>query len=132
MTTPSESTMRLVAANLIAFTLDAVDAPRDSVVVSDEDLEYWGRFYMANRFAARGVLFETFMTDPFAISQAVLFGGRLRDPDDFLPLLPRQREVAREMHPHVQAISKPLPPLPDECYGSDALDIPIFLRKQAD
>jgi hypothetical protein len=49
MTKPSETTMRRVAANLLAFTLDAVGEPTEPVVTSDENLEYWGRFFVANR-----------------------------------------------------------------------------------
>jgi hypothetical protein len=124
MQKPSEETMRRVQSNLLAFAISA--ASMEPVIVSDDDLEYWGRFFVENRLHARGILFETFMVHPFEIGQAALFGNRLRDPEDLLPLLPRQREVALRVHPHVRAISKPLPD------ADEWLDMPIFLRKQAD
>lgn len=146
MQNPSEETMRRVSENMRAFVAGATSSVvqclvvsagvQQTVIVSDDDLEYWGNFFVENRFHARGILFETFMLHPFGISQAVLFRGRLRDPEDFLPLLPRQRDVARGQHPHVRAISKPLPPVRDsEVHNMPAdilLDLPIFLRKQAD
>jgi hypothetical protein len=87
------------------------------------------------------------MTDPFAIAQAALFGTPMPLPKDeeFYPLLPRQREAALHVHPRVRAVSRPLPELhelleraglcmlPGQPLSSDELlDIPVFLRKQAD
>lgn len=134
---PSESTMRRIAANLIAFMLDAV-TPDEPIIASDEDLEYWGRFFVANRFAERGILFETFMLHPFEIAQAALFGAPISEPRDtqFRPLLPAQKEAAelaflemklmefgrrREPVHHLRAISRPI----------DNSDL-AFLRRQAD
>ena len=98
MNAPAESTMRRTAANLLSFLL-AADEPCEPLFVADEDLEYWGRFYVGNNFEARGILFETFMSDPFAIGQAAIFGTPRSLPagDEFYPLLPRQREVAARM-----------------------------------
>lgn len=139
MQRPSESTMRLIAANLRAFTINAVNhnaAIRNPVVMSDEDLDYWGDFYVANHFAARGILFEIFMTDPFAIAQAVIFKSA-RDEPEFRPLLPPQRDVAMQFHPHRRAISMPLPVGESHFRdlitdGDDYLEMPAFLRRQAD
>lgn len=97
--------------------IDPADMP---IILADEDLEYWGRYFVANRFDKRGVLFETFMTDPFAIAQALLFGLPMPLPkgEEFYPLLPRQREVAVRTHPRVRAVSRPLPEM------HELLDIP--------
>ncbi len=131
MNKPSEETMRRVAANLLAFTLDAalnqdIVGP---VILSDEEIEGWGRFYVENNFHARGILFETFMLHPMEISQAALFPELGVDPD-LLPLLPKQRDVAqrvrleecsRQCGKSVRANSRPL----------DASDL-VFLKRQAD
>lgn len=121
--------------------LDPADMP---IILADEDLEYWGRWFVDNHFEKRGVNFETFMTDPFAIAQALLFGLPMPLPkgEEFYPLLPRQREVAAGMHPRVRAISRPLPESHDALIRagftptlpgvSVTAELPVFLRKQAD
>lgn len=146
MNKPSEATMRGCAANLLAFVLDAALDQNivGPVILSDEYLEDWGRFYEENNFYARGILFETFLTDPEAISQAVLFGGVMPLPrgEEYYPLLPRQREVALRTHPRVRANSRPLPGSHDALVRagftptlpgvSVTAELPVFLRKQAD
>jgi hypothetical protein len=94
-----------------------------ALILADEEIEYWGRYFVANRFDRRGVLFETFMMDPFAIAQALIFNLPMPVPEgeEFYPLLPDQRYVAMRFHPHVRAWSFPL-----------SEDVPVFLRRQAD
>lgn len=103
---------------------NVIDPECVPVILPDEEIEYWGRFYEENNFHSRGIRFEIFMTDPFAISQAILFGTPMPLPrgEDYYPLLPRQRDVALRAHPRVRAISRPL---------ADA-ELPVFLRRQAD
>lgn len=101
-----------------------IDPATVPLILPDEDIEYWGRWFVENNFYARGVRVETFMTNPFEISQALLFGLPMPLPkgEEFYPLLPRQREVALRVHPRVRAISRP---------ARDA-ELPVFLRMQAD
>lgn len=144
MKKPSESTAQRVADNLGEFTRDLFSRALyatftafnflDTGIYSDEEIEYWGRYFVDNKFAARGILFETFMTDPFEISQAVLFDRRRRDQMgdevEFYPLLPKQREAAQRVRVEMsgrrygkslRAHSRPL----------DAIDL-VFLKRQAD
>ncbi|MCU7842090.1 MAG: hypothetical protein KZQ94_22305 [Candidatus Thiodiazotropha sp. (ex Troendleina suluensis)] len=70
-------------------------------VYSDAYLSYWGDVYVANRaiLEDRGVVFETFLTDPRAILEAVLFCKPLplSEGEDFYPLLPSQKAVQERL-----------------------------------
>ncbi|MCU7877250.1 MAG: hypothetical protein KZQ84_10705 [Candidatus Thiodiazotropha sp. (ex Lucinoma borealis)] len=70
-------------------------------VYQDQYLEYWGDVYLSNKaiLKERGVLFDTFLIDPKAILEAVLFGKPLPLPEgeDFYPLLPSQRAVQERL-----------------------------------
>ena len=95
--------------------------------VTDDDLECWGNYYLANRLYERGILFATFMQDPRAIAEAITFRWAMPIPDgeEFYPLLPEQREAAERIESHNRprrrAMSAPV--LPDDL---------AFLKRQAD
>lgn len=69
---------------------------------SDEYIEFYGDLYLRNltRLSTRGILFETFLLDPYEILRAAVFS--LPMPligDEFYPLLPDQQKAARlQMH----------------------------------
>lgn len=113
-----------------------VDLSRD-----DRALERWGRLYCANNFYARGVLFETFMVDPRAIAEAILFRKAMPIPagQEFYPLLPEQTQAATNAEGQTQArttrrvpgISKPIGDV-FEARRREIDNLPVFLRKQSD
>ena len=59
---------------------------------TDESLDYWGHLFVANRLDLKGVRFSSFMQNPEAIFEAVIWRDRI-EFDGYLPLLPRQKEV---------------------------------------
>lgn len=106
----------------VVAVLDPADMP---IILADEDLEYWGRWFVGNHLEKRGVNFETFMTDPFAIARALVFRAPVDASagDEFLPLLPEQiaASVRADRCPRRRAITRP----------TEEHDL-VFLRKQAD
>ena len=95
-----------ILRNLGAFVAEtACPLPNPDRVYGDDDLEFWGEYFVRHDLRARGILFETFMNDPRAIAQAMIL-RQMNEPP------------ARK---HVRANSRPM-------FDADL----IFLRKQAD
>lgn len=102
MSKPSEHIMQTVLRNLCTMTQRAAGP---AVVYADKELEEWGDYYVHNHLYERGVLFETFMRDPVAISEAIDRAAQLTHL--YQPLLPKQREVADRLAGarHVRAVT---------------------------
>lgn len=97
-------------ANLIAFTLATARAGRaqpSRIGFPDEQLEYWGDFYVRHQLHKTGVRFEFFMQHPEALQEE---------------LTQRVREL--QAAPRVRARSVPI----FDVLGDDL----VFLKKQAD
>ena len=122
MTRALEQSMHIVAGNLQRYIGD-VPVPR----VTDDDLECWGNYYLANQLYARGILFATFMQDPRAIAEAITFRWAMPIPDgeEFYPPLPAQREVAER----IDAFNRPRRRAKSAPIWADDI---AFLKKQAD
>ncbi len=120
-TSSIERTMLVVADNLQLYVSD-VNLP----ILSDEELECWGNYYLANRLYARGVLFEAFIQNPLVIAEALAYVRPmpLSRGEEFYPLLPRQIDAAERIdslnRPHRRSITRQIP-----------ADL-VFLKRQAD
>ncbi len=62
---------------------------------AEEYIDYWQRIYEANRlFEQRGIRFDTFLTAPCLILNALLWSPQPQCPEEFRSLLPRQQHIA--------------------------------------
>lgn len=66
-------------------------------MISNEALEHWASFYVANNIQAKGLSFELFITDPDAYCEALVFGCAMPLNEDFYPLLSEQQAVADKL-----------------------------------
>jgi|GEM_PF-5430448 len=66
-------------------------------MISNEALEHWASFYVANNIKAKGLSFELFITDPNAYCEALIFGCAMPLHEDFYPLLPEQKVIADKL-----------------------------------
>lgn len=70
-----------------------------TLVLSDQHIDYWGNVYQANNLFARGITFETFVQYPCEILAAVIACRKppLQDGQDYYPLLPAQECVRQRL-----------------------------------
>lgn len=125
----SEQTVRMVTPNMESFVesfIGYVTEPVGLQPFSDEELERWGNYFIANNLYARGVLFETFLQYPKAIAEALAFRRAMPLPDgvEFYPPLPRQLDAAERIESHNRPRRRAIT-------GTMSNDL-VFLRRQAD
>jgi hypothetical protein len=95
MQKPPEAVMERVLRNMGACLLHTPSQEK----FTDEDLEYWGNFYVENNLRARNILFATFISAPREIAAAVIFKTPLPLRDDLARPLPKQRFAVASLFP---------------------------------
>lgn len=88
--------------NYVICSKQRIDAAASvkPLVMSDEEIEFWGGVYLANpTLSMLGFTFEAFLTEPRRILPAAEFSAifSLTEFFDRLPLLPAQRAVRERL-----------------------------------